>query len=322
LLIFDLSTPKAESQNHFIYIEKFSKHLLNWKKVIYINDYNKFDSSLRNKILEIKFNNIFLSQNINELNNLVIKEFTNSNIVCYGDALGLNFSNKYYFPNINIKPKIKYSEYILSLINLFDQKLDLYTKIKSKTLLTVIDDSSNFLKINTINTFSNLNYLLSKNKKVIFILTANYSETGRMALKDEVKCYVECLSKYNSNDDCLIIIKPHPRDSIEKHRLMGDMLLDITSNFIFLKEYFKYIPFEIIYHLLLNKYSLNTKDHEILSSSSSILFIEYLFKKRCEFIFGTDIVRKYFTKNWVKIRIQHEKDIMNAIDLIRSNKFI
>ena len=242
--------------------------------------------------------------------------------MCYGDALGLNFSQQYYPQKRSIIPKRSYSTYLLSLINLFDQKLFNYTKIESEILLSVIEESSKIFDFELSTYFNNINNFLSQSKKIIFLLSANYSETGRIKLVDEIKCYEISLCKYASKNDSLIIVKPHPRDSAKKHIILEDSLKQIASNVIFLSDNFKHIPFEIIYYLLLKKYNLDTLNHRILSSSSSILFIEYLFKKECDFMFGIDIVMKYFTEDWIQLRIQHEKDIINAIGLIRSNKII
>lgn len=321
LLISDLSSPPSESQHHFDYIKKLSKQLLNWRKIIYIHDFDNDHDLLNNEILNINFKNILLSQNFNELNELIIKVFSKSNVLCYGDALGLNFSLKYYFPNKIFNIQSKYTKHILSLINLFDQKIDNFIKVKSKDLLSVINNASGINDSITSIFYNNINELINKYEKVIFILTANYSETGRMQLENEINCYANCLSEY-SLEDCLIIIKPHPRDSIKKHQFFKKLLLNSSNNVIILSDYFKYIPFEVIYYILLTKYNLTTHDHKIFSSSSSILFIEYLFKKKCVFMFGIDIVLKYFNKDWIQLRIQHEKDIINAISLIRSNKII
>jgi hypothetical protein len=118
-----------------------------------------------------------------------------------------------------------------------------------------------------------------------------------------------------------VIIKPHPRDARAKIDALALRLRELGHDVVVLSSPWTfYGPFEsILTRLLASVPNLPAKT-TIACVSSSCLGLELLFGVRCELGFGERLVRQHFFPYWQQGRLDHERDLLRAMDSIRTRQ--
>jgi hypothetical protein len=198
---------------------------------------------------------------------------------------------------------------LLSFTNTFDKGILLKTVQTLKTKLDSIVD---------VNYICNLRATV-ENVSTSILLTSNFSEAaGRMSLENEITAYREFLEAQEITKNSILLIKPHPRDSKIKLLKLKSALSDLYSSIFVLDGILFYLPFEIFFmEVFLNPDSTKVSIPKIFTFSSACLSLEFLFNVQCNVGFGSNIVKKYFYKEHVSSRLNHEATLLSTIWEIR-----
>jgi hypothetical protein len=157
--------------------------------------------------------------------------------------------------------------------------------------------------------------------RVVLLLSTNFSELGRMSQADELRGYHRMLTRAECGPGTAIVIKPHPRDSIEKIERLKELAASLGAVTVALTDPITfYLPFEAVFqHYLANNTRLAGRTVAICFSTAC-LSLEYLFRVPCIVGFGPEFA-DCFAPRFRTPRVQHEADLTRAIGLIRAGTF-
>jgi len=144
------------------------------------------------------------------------------------------------------------------------------------------------------------------------LVDSNFSEQGLMTPRAEISAYVEYLSEQNLDSNSLVLLKPHPRDRVEKLRDLEIALSRIFQNVFTLSDDIGFfLPLEA---LLMNIRSLGSIDRKIdvCTFSSACLASKYILDITPRIGFGERLVRRHFKAPFVEARLNHEKQLLEA----------
>ena len=299
LVIYDLYAPGGQAKEFARFVEKMARTVGNWKAVIYINREQmedlqaSFDTLSKSAVLArvyelvgaTKTDEIYLCRNWQFGNWLMIKAYREATKICYGDSIGLYFSEAYFSPAVANNGQSSMSPMRKKL-----RPFEISVKTTVKSLLPSaaveqIRDARNplrdvdfdigyFLLPNilgevppmetrlvrkevTEEIFRELAAALDaddvahKYKRIsqgptVVLMTSNFSEAKRMSGEKEILAYRKFLEQLEFPRESTLIIKPHPRDGEEKIEELGRVLRDLFSDVILLTDpNLFFIPFEI-----------------------------------------------------------------------------
>ena len=299
---------------------------------------------------------LLLGQNLLFLNNLLARSFPEAEKACYGDGIGLNFTSEYYkpsekdkagyqsfgrslerwfrvriktfagkskaaLPSVQMKSKNHagaFDKRYLLLANHFDQQLNQFEQLEAADFKDLFAIFAENLSQHATQTCTNLVSALQDASQVIVLLTSNFSETKRMSLEGEVACCLEMINRKRGNEQAVLIIKPHPRDSLEKIRVIETAASKSFRKVVTLADPWTFfLPFESIFQHYFVSNPRIAGMTDVVCSSSACVSLELLYGQHCELGFGVKNVRRHFAPQWQRLRERHELDLNRLIQCVR-----
>ncbi len=355
LLCYDLGCPPSQADDFASVLLEMAGHLGPWEKVTYITDaelqdiYTQFGKRGFGAIQPIlktymgadAVDELYLGQNRSLFNSLLLNSFPTAFKVCYGDAIGVNFSANYLDgappavskmlrlleggrqslrslkrtilgTNLSAVP---FDKYCLLAPNFFDEPLANFVvpeiadcrELFSRCAL--LDDRAQQLKA--------VKDGLAEATGMLLVLTADWSSRDHLSQNNEVAACAEFVETLACGADTLVVIKPHPRELLDKTRQLQRLLKRSFENVIVLSDpSLSYQPVESIYAACLGP-AAKGLPVRVAAFSSAGLALELLYNQRCHLGFGSELVQKYFHPPHVERRLVQEKDLEQAVRVIR-----
>lgn len=365
LIIHDLSAPDDQVGEFFECLRLLANRVCSWKSIRYLglDEVNLLQAALKRKtraersqlsnVLGIeRCDELYVGQNSKWVPSWLRQATPTARHICFGDGIGLNFSNRYYRPKEywqaaaeeslkhrfkrkfqasidRIRGKFKesqvqtrpFDQYCLLLQNLFDEHIRDVQLIAPELFVELFELFAKDFAVCAPETHAALESLQGASGVNAVLLTSNFSETGRMTLEGELEGYRRLLGKLPCGPGVTLIIKPHPRDSHEKLRRLQSSVASSYAHTIALTDrYTFYLPFEALYIKYLSPLVDPHRATHVATVSSACIALEYLFGQRCELGFGKDYVEQEFTEDWWQLRDVHESDLHRILHKIRRNR--
>ena len=355
LVIYQTMAPESQCAEFVQAIERMAGALEAWHKIVYLNNDDMLYlqelaaregwaaacGSLAAKIGVDRIDELYLSKSRMLGNQLLLQTYRAARKICYGDGIGLNFSRRYFGGGSaelpvkesfskeellqlavsmrQVRPEMGgdcFDQYCLLLPNLFDETMSTAVLQPDKAVFREL-----FAQLAPATGDASIARVLSRletAESMVFILTCNFSEFGKMSLVDEVAAYREFVAMKCAPGSTLVI-KPHPRDSYQKLSALTDELLKDGWEVLLLgAQDSLYLPFEAIISRCLEFQQWLSKI-KILTFSTSCLSLEAIFGMPCTRGFGADIVQQRFFSASVESRLRHERDLSEAVARIAKN---
>lgn len=369
LVFSNLSIPPARAKQYFEMIKEMAGKLGPWNSLIHM-DRAKSDELqrivtsatttelrrwLRQNLGIDAVNEVYLSKPYGAINNSLAAAYKSARKICYGDGIGINFSQTYFAGDVPTPPKsvitslrqrlaqfkraalkmlrnmddipvaTSFDEHVLLLPNLFDvQAPQCVTPSKENYLryFSLIKPPSMQPDGRVLNLIKEA---LIQNRDLWVVLTVNFSEYEKMTLNSELAAYSEFINTELNNtthshsiSDPFVLIKPHPLDSPEKLEKLKLMLSERLSSVVVLDDPAEsFLPVESLLPDLIKE--LPPSRVKIFTFSTSCLSLEHLYDHRCLLGFGEELVTRYFLPLEIKTRLRHEADLRNAVANIRTS---
>jgi hypothetical protein len=153
------------------------------------------------------------------------------------------------------------------------------------------------------------------NAPVSVLLTSNLSEASRMSLKNEISAYRQFLISEGIKQNSMLVIKPHPRDDINKIQKLKHALSNLYTEILVLSEPdLFFLPFEVFFAEAFVKPDLTlTNEVRVFATSSACLSLRLLFNVPSVVGFGEHITPQFFYKEYVTGRLKHELQLNSVI---------
>jgi hypothetical protein len=358
LVITPLWAPQGQAEEFAAFIEKMAKSICSWEKISYIpleqmksiaNKLKNFGlsriSRLVHELIGVKNpDEIYLSREWKFENQLLMNVYESAEKICYGDGIGIYFSESAFLPPISVKSSDSYLNNILTSLKnkikvlvpqrrfLSQKEFDVgYFALPSAfgevppMKILLIDRKIHLQifqilrqKLGSLIDLSCIHDLRTniQDFPVSILLTSNFSEAaGRMSSENEIAAYRDFLETQGIPANSVLLIKPHPRDSKLKILQLKSALSDLYSNiFLLYEEVLFYLPFEVLFmELFLTPELQKIQIPKIFTFSSACLTLEFLFNTQCIVGFGSDIVETFFYQDHISSRIKHEAELLSTI---------
>lgn len=285
---------------------------------------------------------IYLCRNWQFTNLLLLNAYRSAQKICYGDGIGIYFSETSAVSRQPANP-IKFT----GSIDWFGWKLHgLEQRIRKalnlKTILYPIEFDIGYFVLPEIfgemppmptitvdrsalsKVFEQLTHLLDGNdmnqlqtviadSPVSILLTSNLSELKRLSQHHEILAYREFLLSHGVRSDEILLIKPHPRDDIEKIQSLKASLSNLYQNVIILDQLsLFFMPFEIVFLQVFSK-RLSTSEPRVFAVSSACLSLKLLFNVSSFIGFGSELTSSLFIPEYADARLEHEQILRQAL---------
>ena len=362
LVIYDLYAPDSQLPQFTNAVQKMARALRNWTSIVYFSKEQmvEFDQQLtfatrpqvyqrvRDLVGVAEADEIYVCRNWQFGNSLMLNVYRNASKVCFGDSIGIYFSEAYFSPAVttNGRPplkaavrqqlrRIKHSlrsrlagdqtplrDVVLDEIQ-FDIGYFLLPEILNETppmetrLVNTATTAEIFRKLaralDPEQILTQYGYLAKL--PAVILMTSNFSEASRMSSENELDAYREFLEKLQLPRESTLIIKPHPRDGEEKIRELGHRLGDMFANVVLLMDQnLFFTPFEVfLIQTFLGESDATPRNLKIITFSTACLSLPILFDIRPLIGFGDQIVKTSFFENYISGRLQHEHDLNLAM---------
>jgi hypothetical protein len=298
---------------------------------------------------------ILLGQNLLFLNHLIDRAHPGAVKACYGDGVGLNFSTDYFRPPefeqgwrglgrrlerevrrrihrwTGAKPPpprpqgrkpghaVSFDRHYLLLANRFDSHVDDFVQLEAEEFRRLFAAFVPEIDAAVAAAGDPLAPALARAARVVVLLTSNFSETARMSLAEEVEACVAAAAAQGSGPGSLLVVKPHPRDSREKVRLIAASAARHFAAVVPLDDPWTFhLPFESVYDRWFLREARVRRATRVVCTSSAGLSLEALYDQPVEVLFGERIVRRLFAHNWRSLRVRHEADLRRIIAGLRA----
>ncbi|AFY87965.1 hypothetical protein Chro_2482 [Chroococcidiopsis thermalis PCC 7203] len=277
---------------------------------------------------------IYLSKNYDIWDRLLLNVYESAKKICYGDSIGLYLSASSTVlqvepRSLNYKLKRLLKSFISTKNSIDEINFDVgYFTISNFNTLSA-SPPMKVVTVNkavTLNIFQRLRGVVGKvvdsdyinnlhtklvNNSVSILLTSNFSEATRMSEENEISAYQNFLKIHKREDNTILIIKPHPRDSAVKIEKLQCSLNRLFSEVIVISELsWFFLPFELfLMEVFLDRNLVPHCDIKIFAFSSACLSLKFLFNLPCIIGFGSEITHQSFYDEQVNKRIQHELEL-------------
>ena len=365
LVIYDLYAPDSQLPQFTKAVQRMARALRDWKSIVYFSKEQmiEFDQQLsfatrqqvyqrvRDLVGVAEADEIYLCRNWQFGNSLMLNVYRDAWKVCYGDSIGIYFSEAYFSPAVakNGRPPLKAAvRQQLSRIkhSLRNKLTGDQTPLRDVVLDEIQFDIGYFLlpeilretppmetrlvnKATTGEIFRQLaraldpeqivaQYGYLANVPAVILMTSNFSEASRMSSENELVAYREFLERLQLPRESTLIIKPHPRDGEEKVRELGRRLGDMFANVVLLMDQnLFFTPFEVfLIQTFLGESETTPRNLKIITFSTACLSLPILFDVRPIIGFGNEIVKTSFFENYISGRLQHEHDLNSAMQTL------
>jgi hypothetical protein len=298
---------------------------------------------------------ILLGQNLLFLNHLVDRAHPAAVKACYGDGVGLNFSTDYFRPPefeqgwrglgrriergvrrrlhrwTGAKPPpprpqgkkpghaVAFDRHYLLLANRFDSHVDDFVQLDAEAFRRLFAAYVPEIDAAVRADGDPLAAALARASRIVVLLTSNFSETARMRQAEEVEACVAAAAAQGAGPGSLLVVKPHPRDSREKVRLIAAAATQHFAAVVPLDAPWTFhLPFESIYDRWFLRDARVRRATRVVCTSSAGLSLEALYDQPVEVLFGERIVSRLFAHNWRALRMRHEADLRRVVADLRA----
>ena len=365
LVIYDLYAPDSQLPQFTKAVQRMARALCDWKSIVYFSKEQmvEFDQQLtfatmpqvyqriRDLVGVAEADEIYLCRNWQFGNSLMLNVYRDAWKVCYGDSIGIYFSEAYFSPAVakNGRPPLKAAvrQQLGRIKHSLRNKLTGdQTPSRGLVLDEIQFDIGYFLlpeilhetppmetrlvnKATTGEIFRKLARALDPEQIVaqygylagvpaVILMTSNFSEASRMSSENELVAYREFLERLQLPRESTLIIKPHPRDGEEKVRELGRRLSDMFANVVLLMDQnLFFTPFEVfLIQTFLGENEETPRELKIITFSTACLSLPILFDVRPIIGFGNEIVKTSFFENYISGRLQHEHDLESAMNTL------
>lgn len=366
LVIYDLYAPDSQLPQFKNAVQRMARALHDWKSIVYFSKEQmvEFDQQLtfatrqalyqriRDLVGVNEADEVYLCRNWQFGNSLMLNVYRDAFKVCFGDSIGIYFSEAYFSPAAtnNGRPPLKAAvrQQLRRIKHSLRSRL---AKQETPPLRDVVLDEIQFdigyfllpvilgetppmetrlvNKATTGEIFRKLaraldpeqiaaQYGYLANVPAVILMTSNFSEASRMSSENELIAYREFLEKLQLPRESTLIIKPHPRDGEEKVRELGRRVSDMFANVVLLMDQnLFFTPFEVfLIQTFLSESERTPRNLKIITFSTACLSLPILFDIRPIIGFGNDIVKTSFFENYISGRLQHERDLNSAMQTL------
>ena len=345
LVIMDLATPVTQEIAFVKVLEQMARALRPWKSVVHVKQPGLGESnSLGYRISAIEG---LIGQNLDDVrevyvvrewqagNQLLFKAFPSATKICFGDSIGIYLAPTYMTPRVGILrslvrrlkaafmadyenkrapreiefPRVPADCYYLTLPKAFDPVPS--ANIRSTNVALLQQVITDLIPLLPDAVLSHLKPLLD-GRRLVVVVGSNFSEQGLMTPHAEISAYVEYLSEQNLDSNSLVLLKPHPRDRVEKLRELEIALSRIFQSVFTLSDDIGFfLPLET---LLMNIRSFESMhgNIDVCTFSSACLASKYILDITPRIGFGGRLVRKHFKASFVEARLNHERQLLKA----------
>lgn len=367
LVIYDLYAPVGQNDEFAQFIQEMARSLCAWKAIVYLTPdqmqsiAQQMKHSSPKKLFEIvqglvgteSAAEIYLSRNWQFGNQLLINAYSSATKICYGDSIGLYFSES----SVVVAPtKIEPDSTRKTLqegITDFKAALrlraaialcNLQVRLNRRTLLETVafdvgyftlpdvfdeDPPMPIVHLNQqmlLETMWQLQRLvdpeyITRFQQVIagvpvyLLLTSNFSEAGRISEADEITAYRQMLVSEGIAPNTVLVVKPHPRDSADKIQSIQQSLSDLFQQIVVLSEpSLFFLPFEVFFLAAFSQSSCT--EIKTFTVSSACLALKLLFGIHSKVGFGEEISSTRFNLQYRSGRLKHEQQLEAAIQKI------
>jgi hypothetical protein len=349
LVIYDLYCPESQIGNFIETIKLLAEKVHQWDKIVYLSPEDvagigKLDSSDTQEILKIRVHDlisssttdeIYLSSDVHPTNLLLLKAYPNAYKICFGDGLGIYIPDNYTYLTrkkeaTNSLQKLSFlsriSHYLQSRFttgkdsfnigyfvfpDIYADKPKFYYKRIPKKVIQDI-----FSKMVSVLETSDINNVIAKlsGKSIVVLMTSNFSEAQRMSFDNELASYRRFVLESTKDRREVLIIKPHPRDSMEKILALRDTLrTDFDFVYPMVDGILPYIPFELFLLKLLKSDNFESMGVlTVYTFSTSFISLRLLYDVTTKIGYGPELVREYFYNHCAEDRINHESDLQKV----------
>lgn len=350
LVIYNLYAPENQDHDFAQFIQKMAEAVCEWSTIVYLKPDDlqairqnlvktppsQIYQSVHRRIGIDQADEIYLCRNWQFSNQLLMNAYQSAYRICYGDGIGLYFSEHSAVvrcPPDQVPKVFWLRQQARTLKHQLLQHLRLKTvlasidfhigyfllpysfgevppmpivPLASSDLMTIF---SRFTEFANDETLSELQASLG-NASISILLTSNFSEGDRVSQQNEILAYQEFL--LHTHLSSILIIKPHPRDSLEKiHQLKQALSDQYDQVFVLTSKQICFLPFEVLFIKL---FAQSISDIRIFAFSSSCLSLKLLFNVPSYIGFGDCLVSQFFDPNYIEARCEHEQTLRHALE--------
>lgn len=345
LVIVDLATPASQETAFVKALEQMAYALRRWKSVVHVGTSNPVEPAgpchrigAIEELIGAKFYDVREIYTVREWqpgNQILFKAFPSATKICFGDSIGIYLAPTYMRPKAgwlrsfvsHLKspfrghsgnaasrrdfefPRVPADCYYLTLPYAFDPVPSANIKVTDLSLLQ--QTMADLIPLLPAALLSNLKERLD-GRRLVVLLGSNFSEQGVMTPDAEISAYVEYLLEQGLDPKSLVLLKPHPRDRVEKLRNLEIALAGAFDSVFTLSDDFGFfLPLEA---LLIDIRSMNAMDNniDVLTFSSACLASKHILHISPRIGFGTRLVKKYFNAPFIEARLSHERQLLSA----------
>ncbi|WED41896.1 polysialyltransferase family glycosyltransferase [Legionella cardiaca] len=268
---------------------------------------------LLKKLKDYPITEIFFSHDISSdfWNQTLMHAFPEANRICYGDALGLVYSQHHFTQlmySIRINNKILLTNLLARLKRRFIYPNKKNQLLANRAILAIpCDPGKDFLNQCELSIVSqqelqdcvkqlsdslpdfkvHMKELILQSQKPCFLLMpSNFTESKLTTLENEIALYQDILSTHTP-EESRIIIKPHPAHN-------PNFLQEIVR--VLKRNYDVHLVDGQYYHLPIELAESLIQGCEILSVSYSSVSIPYIYNKPVKHVLTQKMIEDYFSK--------------------------
>ena len=358
LVIYDLYAPAGQTAEFAAFVRRMAALVHDWESVVYVEPGQLSelagDIHLRGRegalgrVRELvgvrEADEIYLSRNWQFGNQLFTNAYESAEKICYGDSIGIYFSEAYFSPAPEAtapKPGLSLRGMLRGLKNrlrptpkppegLREVEFDL-----GYFLLPDILGESPPMRTRPVEgrhaaeLFRRLDGLLDEERvsnvrdriagrPAVILMTSNFSEAERMSEENELSAYVRFLGAAECPPDSVLVVKPHPRDGAEKIQRLKSAVGGLFSEVVVLDDAdLFFLPFEVfLLRVFAGPGGEVSRAVRVVTFSTACLSLALLFDLKPLIGFGRGLVEEYFYEAYVPGRVAHERDLRLAVERI------
>lgn len=360
LVIYELYAPDQQHHQFAAFIQQMAESICDWKAIVYLTPQqldaigHQLDSTPPNRIYNTVHqwvglshtDELYLCRNWQFTNQLISNAYPDARRICYGDGIGLYFSEHSAVVRRPFAPPPTPDQFFdwtwwkaRSLFHRIRERLQLKTKLYSMPfetgyfvlpdilgetppmpivklepvdLLTRFEQFTPFIdpaQVMKVQTAIASLHGVTDDSPVSILLTSNFSEGDRLSQDQEIKAYREFLIQHEILPSSVLVIKPHPRDNLTKIYQLEENLSDLYAKIIVLTDLnLCFLPFEVFFLK-----AFQNSEIRVFAFSSACLSLKLLFNVPSFIGFGTDLTTRYFEPEFVAARLEHEQTLHDAI---------
>ena len=316
LVIMELAAPAAQEEEFVRALKEMAGALRPWKEVSRLQDSRQLAA------LE-DVGEVYVVREWQQSNRMLLEAFPAATRICFGDAIGIYLAPTYMAPTRGLlqriaarlrrgdlpQPTAKAACYYLTLPDGFDPVPARDIRRTDTALLRqAIED---LVPLVPSALLAELRARLG-DRKLVVIVTSNFSEQGVMSQEAEVAAYMEYIDAQRFDADALVLLKPHPRDRREKASDIASALRQRFGRVFTLSDALvSYLPLEAL-ALAICPGRQARPGLELCTFSTACLAAKYLLGVQPRVGFGARAVKRYFQKQYIAPRLHHEAQLLEA----------